>query len=118
MRGPDLTELSFLRPSDQQSIRAGWPGIEHWHALAAAQQIDLHEVHISQQMTSPFAQIAPPSRCAGSLVGRREDLDNRYEALLGIGVVDLDECLAELFHDESPQHFRLGFAWRLCHTTA
>ena len=97
---PNPAEVVFLCPGHQYCVRAVGPRIEHRHALAAAQQVNLHEARISQQQALPLAQVKVPTRRVRALVGRREDLDTRYQPLLGRGFVDFDEGLAMLFLDE------------------
>jgi hypothetical protein len=43
---PDAANLS-LSPGDQQRLSAFGPGIEHRHALAAAEQVEFYEAHIA-----------------------------------------------------------------------
>ena len=46
LRPPDPAKL-LPRPGKQQRVRTVWPGIEHGHARAAAEQVDFDQAHIA-----------------------------------------------------------------------
>ena len=46
-----------LRPGDRQRVRAIGPGIEHRQALAAAEQVDFHQVCFAEQKALSLAEV-------------------------------------------------------------
>src|SRR6266545_170413 len=101
-RGPDAAHCLLVPSSNEQIVRSLREGIEHRHARAAAEQVDLDEVGSAEQQCLPFAQVLLAAGGALPFVRRRQHLDTGDEPAFGFGGVDLDELLAELLGDEGP----------------
>jgi hypothetical protein len=90
------------RSGDQEGIRTFRPGIEHRHAPAAPEQVDLDETHVAQQDALALSLVEFPALGARALVGGREDLNERF-SLFALCSVSVEELIVK--KTRSPHFF-------------